>query len=165
MNREIFSHDGIHDTLTHLAAPPYFYEELKREVSRFERSQAPFSLLSITFMERPENISYEVLAVAAILKELLRAEDLAARVGTYEFAILIKADRAGALSLASRISSQWREVQNSTNAVSWSIGKGSDEPLTSELLVKLSEYENGFTALDSLNRLDREERLHFQYLK
>lgn len=26
-----FSHDGLRDSLTHLAAPPYFYENLRRE--------------------------------------------------------------------------------------------------------------------------------------
>ena len=40
-----FSHDGIRDSLTHLAAPPYFYENLRRELGTAERNKSELSLI------------------------------------------------------------------------------------------------------------------------
>lgn len=145
-----FSHDGIHDTLTNLAAPPYFYEELKREVSRYERSGAPFSLVSVTFQKRPTDIAYDVLVISTILRGLLRADDLAARVGDYEFSILVRSGENGAQKLVERINREWKSVRldQSTPA------NGSLSSIELNLSIKLTEYLPGNSALEALNRLD-----------
>ena len=41
----VFAHDGLHDSLTRLAAPPYFYESLKREISSATRSESLISVI------------------------------------------------------------------------------------------------------------------------
>ena len=93
----IFSHDGIKDSLTQLAAPPLFYEELRRELSRFERSGNPFSLVRLVLLTETKNqyrqenndvsiYEVEILNFAEILIRLSRSEDLCARIGERESA-------------------------------------------------------------------------------
>ena len=41
------THDGIHDALTFLPAPAYFYEYLYREIAIIERSQEPLTLIKL----------------------------------------------------------------------------------------------------------------------
>jgi len=48
----LFSHNGIHDSQTHLAAPPFFYEQLRRQVALSLRTQISFSAVKITFTPR-----------------------------------------------------------------------------------------------------------------
>jgi hypothetical protein len=42
------SHDGVHDSLTYLAAPPFFYEILHREIARANREGSPLMLFRFT---------------------------------------------------------------------------------------------------------------------
>ena len=48
----MFSHDGLKDVLTHVAAPPLFYEELRREVSRMERNGKRFGILRLVLAQQ-----------------------------------------------------------------------------------------------------------------
>lgn len=168
MNHATFSHDGIHDTLTNLAAPPYFYQELKREVSRYERSGASFTLVGITFDKKPTDIGYDVLVISTILRDLLRADDLAARVGDYEFTLLVRSGEAGAKKLVNRIKREWianrsERVRNSTHQDSGNVQVlvgGRDSEIETKLEIKLSEYVPGNSALEALNQLDRHQPSH-----
>jgi GGDEF domain-containing protein len=136
MNNSNFSHDGIHDTFTNLAAPNYFYEELNRLVARFERSHTEFRIINISFVNVRSGHESEVLEMAALLRTLLRGEDLAARLGIYEFGLLINGSRYE--SLAERIIERWKICVDNKIALSFKIG----------------EPQKGFSTLQLLNKMD-----------
>ena len=52
----IFAHDGLHDSVTRLAAPPFFYESLKREISLVGRNGFELTLIRI-ILESTEPIT------------------------------------------------------------------------------------------------------------
>jgi GGDEF domain-containing protein len=136
MNSSNFSHDGIHDTFTNLAAPNYFYEELSRLIARYERSQTQFRILNITFVGIKNGHESEILEMAALLRSVLRGEDLAARLGAYEFGLLINGSDYE--SLMQRIEENWFHSVGSKIHLSFKIG----------------EPENGTSALLLLNKMD-----------
>ena len=131
-----FSHDGIHDTFTNLASPNYFYEELNRLISRFERSKTEFRIVNITFAGIKNGHESEILEMAAILRSLVRGEDLAARLGAFEFGLLINGSQYE--SLAKRIEENWNS------------SVGSKIPL----IFKFGEPERGKSSLQLLNKMD-----------
>lgn len=112
-----FAHDGVRDNLTHLAAPPYFYENLRRELSSFERSGRTFSLLRFALnfatVVDPESEEGGALIESAVLKfsqtinQSLRREDLCARLGLTEFVLIVKGDQELIPVIAHRILSNW----------------------------------------------------------
>lgn len=117
-----FSHDGLRDNATHLAAPPYFYENLKREIHTFQRNRKPFALQrfvlepasDIAETERDEFLSSENIESAAIefsriIESTLRREDLCARLGVSEFVLLVKGNLDLVQLLSDRISSRWSD--------------------------------------------------------
>lgn len=139
-----FSHDGLRDSLTHLAAPPYFYENLRRDLATAERNGSRLTLMRFQIFlnqEVPDDEShYEVaiLAFAELLKSCIRAEDLCARLGRLEFTLILKASSEVAASLSKRILSQWRD--------DFFICKSSFVPA-----------KRGESSLEILNRLDNQE--------
>jgi GGDEF domain-containing protein len=113
-----FSHDGLRDSLTHLAAPPYFYENLRRELRIAERNKSQLSLVrfliskdeaGIKITESDIDSRYEVaiLSFAEILKASIRSEDLCARLGQLEFTLILKGSSNVATSLAERVLRSW----------------------------------------------------------
>lgn len=144
-----FSHDGLRDSLTHLAAPPYFYENLRRDLATAERNKSRLTLIRFQIfprMKRQDNqlhddeSRYEVaiLAFAELLKSSSRAEDLCARLGRYEFTLILRAGKEVAKSLTERVHAQW----------------------DSEIFTCKSSYiaaTLGESSLEILNRLDNEE--------
>ena len=113
-----FSHDGLRDSLTHLAAPPYFYENLRRELGTAERNKSQLSLVrfliskdeaGIQITESDIDSRYEVaiLSFAEILKASIRSEDLCARLGQLEFTLILKGSSNVATSLAERVLRSW----------------------------------------------------------
>lgn len=131
-----FSHDGIHDAFTNLASPNYFYEELNRLIARFERSQTEFRIINISFVGIKNGHESEILEMAALLRSLLRGEDLAARLGVFEFGLLINGSHYE--SLAQRIEENWN------------ITVSNKIPLT----FKIGEPVKGISTLDLLNKMD-----------
>ncbi len=131
-----FSHDGIHDAFTNLASPNYFYEELNRLIARFERSQTEFRIINISFVGIKSGHESEILEMAALLRSLLRGEDLAARLGVFEFGLLINGSHYE--SLAQRIEENWN------------ITVSNKIPLT----FKIGEPVKGISTLDLLNKMD-----------
>ncbi len=118
-----FSHDGLRDSLTHLAAPPYFYENLRRDIATAERNKSRLSLIRFQLFSSvnidPEKIEirdesqYEVaiLSFAELLKSLIRSEDLCARLGRMEFTLILKAPLEVANSLSSRVLHSWQSSE------------------------------------------------------
>ncbi len=109
----MFSHDGLRDSLTYLAAPPYFYESLRRELAEAERNKTRLALIRFQLLPNiPENESlYEaaILAFAELLKGATRSEDLCARLGRFEFTMIVSAQIDIAGAIAERVQSSWTE--------------------------------------------------------
>jgi len=142
-----FSHDGLRDSLTHLAAPPYFYENLRRDLATAERNKSKLSLIRFQIFPLDEATDsqeslYEVaiLSFAELLKSSIRAEDLCARLGRFEFTLIVRANHDVAQSLSQRILEKWSHELFICKACS--------------LPAKLGE-----SSLEILNRLDNQELL------
>lgn len=93
MEKPIFepiSHDGRHDLLTNLLAPPLYYQEMARELARFQRSAIELCAIRL---ELPATTTIdEIVAFADVLSNSARAEDLIARIGEFEFALFVRGD-------------------------------------------------------------------------
>ena len=105
----IFAHDGLHDSLTLLAAPPYFYENLRRDLATADRDKSRLTLIRFVLQETTElsnnQSQYEVAVInfAELLKSSIRSEDLCARLGLLEFNLILKSSADIGISLAERI--------------------------------------------------------------
>jgi len=147
-----FSHDGLRDSLTHLAAPPYFYENLRRELAALERNKSRLSLIKFlvtpkefqskrTLDDNQNNDSqYEsvILSFAEVLKASTRSEDLCARLGRFEFTLILKGAEDVAQSLAGRVLNAWAEENFKCQ-------------------FSIVAVKNGESSLEILNRLDNQE--------
>lgn len=147
-----FSHDGLRDSLTHLAAPPYFYENLRREIAMAERNRSRLLLIrfqliprdafdaqeNIGTIERESKYEVEILAFAELIKSATRPEDLCARLGKYEFTMIVKADQSVGRALTQRVLSGWNSEQFNC--------------LSAQVMVKQGE-----SSLEILNRLDNQQ--------
>lgn len=88
----LFSHDGIHDSQTHLASPSYFYEQLRREISLATRTGKPIALIKILF-ENPQSEQVraeDILHFSYELAKLTRQEDCIGRLGVNEVVIIVR---------------------------------------------------------------------------
>lgn len=139
-----FSHDGLRDSLTHLAAPPYFYENLRRDLVTAERNKSALTLVRFNIFPKTANLEEEslyevgILSFSELLKASCRAEDLCARLGRLEFTLILRAGSEVAQALTQRIQTQWQ----------------------SELFLCKSSYiaaKLGESSLEILHRLDNEE--------
>jgi GGDEF domain-containing protein len=142
----LFSHDGIHDSQTHLVAPSYFYQQLQQEIALSMRTGESFSLIRVIF--KPTKLKEQVLEVkisaadilyfSQALKDVTRKQDCVARVGLNECVILVRAKFSNVESLLNRL----LDAKNLT--------------VDNSLRVSCStvEYQKGEKALTILNRLD-----------
>lgn len=132
----MFSHDGLKDSLTQLAAPPRFYDELHRELSRCARSGESFVVVKFE-LQATSQYEEKVLDFAEVLSEASRVEDLCARLGEYEFAILLRGSQSMAVSFIDRVIQRWKQESNYVKF--WS---------------SMVVSEAGESPLELLNRLD-----------
>ena len=51
-----FSHDGLRDSLTYLAAPPLFYEYLRRELAAAHRNRTELALLQFNIVPQVSEV-------------------------------------------------------------------------------------------------------------
>lgn len=143
--RSLYSHDGIHDSQTHLAAPPFFYEQLRREIALSVRTQISFSAIKIIFErnifegEVPNVGAEDILRFSCQLRTLTRSEDCIGRLGINECVILISAGEVSAQRLISRLHATQLLSVNQTLQISLS------------MVTSLP----GETGLELLNRLDK----------
>lgn len=170
----VYSHDGIRDSLTQLAAPTLFFEELRRELARTTREHQRIAV--IRFLLCPSganpgaaaevnrfhdsvnlfhdgisnyyNAIYDehVVSFAHLLSQQTRAEDVCARMGELEFACMIHGQEAAVRNFLSRISGKWRATQSSPAQSKSAV----DLTVQFAALVSLPEEK----ALELLNRLD-----------
>ena len=88
----LFSHDGIHDSQTHLASPSYFYDQLRREISLATRVDKPIALIKVVF-DNPDSDqvrAYDILHFSFELTQLTRQEDCIGRLGVNEVVIIVR---------------------------------------------------------------------------
>ena len=141
----LFSHDGIHDSQTHFAAPPFFYEQLRREVALSVRTQISFSLIKIIFKrnsvggQAPHVGAEDILRFSCELLTQTRSEDCIGRLGINECVILVSDGEIPARRLISRLHTAPSLCVNATLHISLSM-------VTSHL---------GESGLELLNRLDQ----------
>jgi GGDEF domain-containing protein len=90
----------IHDPLTGLMTPFYFYESARRLQSWANRREQPLSLISIKLSGLSED---EITGCAHQLSEELRGGDLLARMGREAFVLLLLGDLSGAQHLIFRL--------------------------------------------------------------
>lgn len=101
----LFSHDGIHDSQTHLASPTYFYDQLRREISLATRTEKPIALIKILF-ENPDSDqvrAHDILHFSYELTQLTRLEDCIGRLGVNEVVIIVRDGRGNAELLMKRL--------------------------------------------------------------
>lgn len=99
----MISHDGIKDSLTLCASPPYFYESLNREIALVARNGGVFSLVRIV-LQFSSDYEFKIMEFSHVLKNLTRDEDLIARLGELEFTILLRGEEREAATFRKRIS-------------------------------------------------------------
>lgn len=128
---EPISHDGRHDSLTNLLAPPLYYEEIARELARLQRSEMELCIIRI---EIPGTSNQRaILDFADALTNSARAEDLIARVGEFEFGLLIRGNKNVVEKFIARIDLEIELKYACTNALSGEV--------TLELLNRLDQIE------------------------
>ena len=101
----LFSHDGIHDSQTHLSSPSYFYEQLRREISLAARTYKPLALVKILF-ENPESEqvrAQDILHFSFELSQLTRSEECIGRLGVNEVVIIVRDGHSHAEQLVQRL--------------------------------------------------------------
>jgi GGDEF domain-containing protein len=139
----LFSHDGIHDSQTHLASPPYFYEQLGREISLAARTHKPLALIKILF-ENPQAgqvRAHDILHFSHELTQLTRKEECIGRLGVNEVVIIIRDGHSNAEQF----------IQRLLESTSLTVDK--------TLLIKVAKVygEEDEDSLHLLSRLDRAE--------
>jgi GGDEF domain-containing protein len=101
----LFSHDGIHDSQTHLSSPSYFYEQLRREISLAARTHKPLALVKILF-NNPESEqvrAQDILHFSFELSQLTRSDECIGRLGVNEVVIIVRDGHSHAEQLVQRL--------------------------------------------------------------
>ncbi|MEY3218197.1 MAG: hypothetical protein RLY96_660 [Actinomycetota bacterium] len=139
----LFSHDGIHDSQTHLASPSFFYEQLRREISLAARTHKPLALVKILF-DNPESEqvrAHDILHFSYELTQLTRKDECVGRLGVNEVVIIVRDGFSNAEQF----------VQRLLDATSLTVDHS--------LLIKVAKVygEENEDSLHLLSRLDRAE--------
>jgi GGDEF domain-containing protein len=139
----LFSHDGIHDSQTHLASPSFFYEQLRREISLAARTHKPLALVKILF-DNPESEqvrAHDILHFSYELTQLTRKGECVGRLGVNEVVIIVRDGFSNAEQF----------VQRLLDATSLTVDHS--------LLIKVAKVygEENEDSLHLLSRLDRAE--------
>jgi GGDEF domain-containing protein len=137
----VFSHDGLRDSLTRLAAPPFLYESLKREISLAERNKSALTAIAFTLKSDQPIYDYPIVTFSEIASRAIRLEDHVARMGADNFVALISGGVEVAEQITSRICAQW--TLQGVPGIS--------------LLCAWISHQIGESALDFLNRLDAQD--------
>jgi GGDEF domain-containing protein len=137
------SHDGVHDSLTYLAAPLFFYEVLHREIARADRDGSPLMIFRFTLHSRVYGLTqsqyeYSIITFANVVTSLTRDSDVTARIGRFEFYSLLPIDEKQALDFINRLIQRWGDQ---------------DFGLT----YSFSRYKSNQSLLELLNQLDSAE--------
>jgi hypothetical protein len=133
-----FTHDGLHDGLTRLAAPPHFYEILRREIALTNRNLSDLTAIRVILNSKMPLYEATVISFADLITNSFRYEDAKARLGEFEFGILIRGDEGLADQLSRRLISSWTIDGIPDSTISYAYAK----------------YTKGESAISFINRLD-----------
>ena len=142
-SRMNFAHDGLHDQLTRLAAPPHFYELLRREIALTNRNFTDLTTIRIIINSNLPLYEATLISFADLITNSFRFEDAKARLGEFEFGILIRGDEVLADQLSRRLISSWTIDGTPDCKISYAYAK----------------YSEGESAISFINRLD-DQPLH-----
>ena len=142
-----FAHDGLHDGLTRLAAPPFYYEILRREIAFTKRNLTDLTAIRVILKSKMPLYEATIISFADLLSTSFRYEDAKARLGEYEFGILIRGDEELAGQLSRRLISKWTI-------------DGTPETRISYASTKYAEDES---AICFINRLDDQELIQSDF--
>lgn len=133
-----FEHDGLHDALTRLAAPPYFYESLRREIAITSRSGADLTAIRLILESDEPLYDATIISFADLITNSFRFEDGKARLGQFEFAVLINGGEDLANQLSQRLVARWA-IEGTPNSV---------------ISYASTKFIQGEAAISFINRLD-----------
>jgi len=139
----LFSHDGIHDSQTHLSSPSYFYEQLRREMLFATRTQKPLALVKILFInpESDQVRAHDVLHFAHELTQLTRQEECVGRLGINEVVIIVRDGASHAEQLVQRLLKSTSLTVDHTLQIKVSIVVGAEHETSLSLLARLDRAE------------------------
>ena len=139
----LFSHDGIHDSQTHLSSPSYFYEQLRREVLIAARTQRPLALVKVLFTNpKSDQVrAHDVLHFAYELTQLTRQEECIGRLGINEVVIIVRDGAAHAELLVQRLLQATSLTVDHTLQIKLSIVLGVENETSLSLLGRLDRAE------------------------
>jgi GGDEF domain-containing protein len=139
----LFSHDGIHDSQTHLSSPSYFYEQLRREVLFAARTQKPLALVKILFTnpQSDQVRAHDVLHFAHELTQLTRQEECVGRLGINEVVIIVRDGVSHAEKLVQRLLKSTSLTVDHSLQIKVSIVVGVGKESSLELLGRLDRAE------------------------
>jgi GGDEF domain-containing protein len=133
-----FAHDGLHDNLTRLSAPPHFYEILRREIALTNRNLIDLTAIRVILNSGMPIYDATLISFADLLTNSFRYEDAKARLGEFEFGVLIRGDEVLADQLSRRLVSSWK------------IAGTPDSTISHASVI----YIKGESAIGFINRLD-----------
>jgi GGDEF domain-containing protein len=139
----LYSHDGIHDSQTHLASPSYFYEQLRREISLAGRTNKPIALIKILF-DNPDSDhlrAYDIVHFTHELTQLTREEDCVSRLGVNEVVIIVRDGRSNAEMFVNRLLSAKSLTINQTLQIRIATVFGNNKEGSLKLLDRLDRAE------------------------
>jgi GGDEF domain-containing protein len=139
----LFSHDGIHDSQTHLSSPSYFYEQLRREILLATRTRKPLALVKILFInpESDQVRAHDVLHFAYELTQLTRQEECVGRLGINEVVIIVRDGASHAEQLVQRLLKSTSLTVDHTLQIKVSIVLGAENETSLSLLGRLDRAE------------------------
>lgn len=135
----------MHDSLTYLAAPSFFYEVLQRDIARTRREKSPLLLARFRLNCKVSGLivsDYELALInfAKAISQLTRESDVTARVGRFEFFSLLPITASQGEGLVDRLMTIW----------------GANE---FDILPAYIQYMHDESALEFLMRLDETESI------
>ena len=141
LNYEMMKQTSLVDTLTGVNNRRFLEQRLSEEIDRVQRSSEPLScfFLDVDFFKKVNDTyghqagDQVLVAVANVIREQLRNNDVLARYGGEEFvALLANIDEAMAVDIAERIRKKIKalviEAQNDVVSVTISIGSATYKP-------------------------------------
>jgi len=139
----LFSHDGIHDSQTHLSSPSYFYEQLRREILIAARTNKPLALVKILFSNpKSDQVrAHDVLHFAYELTQLTRQEECVGRLGINEVVIIVRDGKSHAEQLVQRLVTATSLTVDRTLQIKVSIILGTENESSLSLLARLDRAE------------------------
>jgi GGDEF domain-containing protein len=134
-----FAHDGLNDQLTRLAAPPHYYEILRREIALANRNLTELTAIRLVLTSITPLYDATLISFADLITNSFRYEDAKARLGENEFALLIRGDLTLATQLSRRLVAQWAIEGIPGSSISYACAKYSFKELVIDFINRLDD--------------------------